>query len=86
MTTLSERLADPKNDLHTLMFELRACGHRDNQPARSLFMLAKMERLIAKAGDYVAEALDAHEHSDGRELLTEIDALLGRAGRLIAKD
>ena len=69
---------DPLESLKPLMAELRACGHWENQQARALAMLARMEVLLAKAGDYVADALDAHEHSDGRELLTEIDALLER--------
>jgi hypothetical protein len=28
--------------------------------------------------EYVADALEAHEHSDGRELLASIDALLAK--------
>lgn len=31
--------------------------------------------LLGQARDYVADALEAHEHSDGRELLAKIDAL-----------
>jgi len=34
-------------------------------------------RLLSLARAYVADSLDAHEHSDGRELLTKIDAVLG---------
>ena len=32
--------------------------------------------LLERAREYVADDLDAHEHSDGRELLNEIDAAL----------
>lgn len=32
--------------------------------------------LLGQARDYVADALEAHEHSDGRELLGKIDAAL----------
>lgn len=34
------------------------------------------EGLLAAAREYVADALEAHEHSDGRELLSKIDAVL----------
>ena len=33
-------------------------------------------RLLTRAREYVADALDAHEHSDGRDLINEIDATL----------
>lgn len=33
-------------------------------------------RLLSRAREYVADALDAHEHSDGRDLINEIDAAL----------
>jgi hypothetical protein len=32
--------------------------------------------VLQRAREYVADALDAHEHSDGRQLLNEIDAAL----------
>lgn len=32
--------------------------------------------LLTRAREYVADALDAHEHTDGRDLLKEIDAAL----------
>lgn len=32
--------------------------------------------LLTRAREYVADALDAHEHTDGRDLLREIDAAL----------
>lgn len=32
--------------------------------------------LLVRAREYVADTLDAHEHSDGRELLNEIVAAL----------
>lgn len=35
--------------------------------------------LLAAAREYVADALEAHEHSDGRELLAKIDATYGRS-------
>lgn len=35
--------------------------------------------LLTRAREYVADALDAYEHSDGRDLLTEIDAALSPA-------
>jgi hypothetical protein len=37
-----------------------------------------MTRLLVHARTYVADALDAHEHSDGRTLLTDIDALFAQ--------
>ena len=36
----------------------------------------KMRDLLTRAREYVTDALDAHEHSDGRDLLKEIDAAL----------
>lgn len=36
----------------------------------------KMRDLLTRARWYVTDALDAHEHSDGRDLLKEIDAAL----------
>lgn len=36
--------------------------------------------LLRKAREYVSDSLDAHEHSDGRELLTAIDAALSAPG------
>lgn len=35
-----------------------------------------MRDLLTRARWYVTDALDAHEHSDGRDLLKEIDAAL----------
>ena len=35
-----------------------------------------MRDLLTRAREYVTDALDAHEHSDGRDLLKEIDAAL----------
>jgi hypothetical protein len=35
-----------------------------------------MRGLLTRARWYVTDALDAHEHSDGRDLLKEIDAAL----------
>jgi len=32
--------------------------------------------LLRRAREYVADSLDAHEHSDGRDLLDQIDAAL----------
>ena len=39
----------------------------------------KMRDLLTRAREYVTDALDAHEHSDGRDLLKEIDAALEAA-------
>ena len=36
----------------------------------------KMRDLLTRARWYVADALEAHEHTDGRDLLREIDAVL----------
>ena len=36
----------------------------------------KMRDLLTRARWYVTDALEAHEHSDGRDLLREIDAVL----------
>ena len=36
----------------------------------------KMRDLLTRAREYVTDALDAHEHSRGRDLLKEIDAAL----------
>ena len=36
----------------------------------------KMRDLLTRAREYVADALDAYEHTDGRDLLREIDAVL----------
>ena len=35
-----------------------------------------MRGLLLDAREYVSDALDAYEHSDGRDLLTKIDATL----------
>jgi hypothetical protein len=35
-------------------------------------------KLLIQAREYVADALDAHEHSDGRELLTAIDEAIAK--------
>lgn len=39
-----------------------------------------MRGLLTRAREYVTDALDAHEHTDGRDLLKEIDAALGQRG------
>lgn len=36
----------------------------------------RMRDLLTRAREYVTDALDAHEHTDGRDLLREIDAVL----------
>ena len=38
-------------------------------------------RLLTDARWYVSDALEAHEHEDGRALLTEIDQVLARKVR-----
>lgn len=38
------------------------------------------EKLLREARWYVADALESHEHSDGREILTRIDAHLTKGG------
>lgn len=40
---------------------------------------ADLLAIIEAAREYVADSLDAHEHSDGRELLTRIDQALAPA-------
>lgn len=39
-----------------------------------------MRGLLTRAREYVTDALDAHEHTDGRDLLKEIDAALRQRG------
>lgn len=39
----------------------------------------RLAGLLRRARWYVNDALEAHEHSDGRELLSEIDAALAPA-------
>ena len=39
---------------------------------------ADLLSIIEGAREYVADSLDAHEHSDGRDLLTRIDAALSK--------
>jgi hypothetical protein len=34
--------------------------------------------LLVQAREYIADALEAHEHSDGRQLLTEIDEAIAK--------
>lgn len=70
-----------------LIKELRACGHRDNQPARALaeicrqeVELARVKDLLDQAGKYVLDDLEAHEHSDGRQLLVAIQSALRANG------
>jgi hypothetical protein len=46
------------------------------QYARYL-MVRNLRDLLSDAREYVADALEAHEHSDGRRLLREIDLALG---------
>lgn len=41
----------------------------------------QMRALLIRARWYVGDALDAHEHTDGRDLLKEIDAALQTEGR-----
>jgi hypothetical protein len=36
-----------------------------------------LRELLTEARAYVADALEAHEHTDGRKLLREIDLALG---------
>jgi len=38
--------------------------------------IVSLRDLLARSREYVADALEAHEHSDGRALLSEIDAAL----------
>lgn len=47
-----------------------------DERARTLALTATLR----EARGYVNDALEAHEHSDGRELLGRIDALLPQAG------
>lgn len=40
----------------------------------------QMRALLIRARWYVADALDAYEHTDGRDLLKEIDATMAKEG------
>jgi len=39
-----------------------------------------LRALLTRSREYVTDTLDAHEHTDGRDLLKEIDAALGQRG------
>lgn len=39
--------------------------------------VTSLEALLLRSREYVLDALEAHEHTDGRNLLNEIDATLG---------
>lgn len=71
------------------VFGLQLCPTEAESAARlDLSLLAaeeaaradRLRDLLTRAREYVTDALDAHEHSDGRDLLREIDAALGPAG------
>lgn len=80
----SESFADLNNDdVVALRFTLERAAdlieaQRDlqNLAADECARADLMRDLLARAREYVSDALDAYEHSDGRELLTEIDAVL----------
>lgn len=48
----------------------------DEEAARQNIANKASAPLLVRAREYVVDALDAHEHSDGRDLLNEIDAAL----------
>ena len=68
--------------------QLRACGHGGNLHEQSLAYITDYETwanqiasLLLSAREYVADSLGAHDHSDGRTLLREIDAALCLKGQ-----
>lgn len=48
----------------------------DDEAARQSLANKSTAPLLARAREYVVDSLDAHEHSDGRDLLNEIDIAL----------
>lgn len=51
-------------------YEAHVLGSKSVEPREG------MREALASAREYVVDALDAHEHSDGRDLLARIDAAL----------
>lgn len=89
LAAASRMVADP-NDLEVRRDYIHATFNLDFTAA-AIVLLGRLatpteqERseaalaLLGRAREYVADALDAYEHSDGRDLLAEIDAALARA-------
>jgi hypothetical protein len=73
-----ERALDIVSQALTASLDVRSS--RDHaRTTGSALELADLRSLLRLARDYVVDALEAHEHSDGRELLGWIDAALSSA-------